>query len=167
MHRYVIIVLLLSTVFFAGCAPSPYFQREEPVPQNAWQYQYQPTFKFEVSDTTVLYNLYFLIRHTDVYPYSNIWLWVYSKTPGDTAFNKTRLEIPLAEPSGKWLGRGMGEIWEQRMPITGTNSMSFHKKGKYEIRFEQNMRVNPLPEVLHVGLRVEKAGGRNFDKPRK
>src|SRR5690606_34071788 len=79
--------------------------------------------------------------------------------PGDTVEKKSRIEIPLAETSGKWLGRGMGEIWEHRMPITRDDQpMIFPKPGTYEIRFEQNMRMNPLPEILDVGLRVSKVG---------
>ena len=55
------------------------------------------------------------------------------------------------------MGRGAGEIWEQHMPLTaGDKAMIFKKTGTYEIRMEQNMRVNPLPEVLQIGLRVEK-----------
>jgi len=55
----------------------------------------------------------------------------------------------------------MGEIWEQRMPITRDDApMIFTKAGTYTIRFEQNMRINPLPEILQVGLRVEKQGYR-------
>jgi gliding motility-associated lipoprotein GldH len=127
------------------------------VPKNAWDYQFKPSFKFDITDTTATYNLYFLVRHTEAYQFSNIWLQVYSKQPGDSTFIKSRIEVPLAEPSGKWLGRGMGEIWEQRMPITrNDNPMVFKKTGTYEIRFEQNMRINPLPEVLQIGLRVEK-----------
>jgi len=147
-------------LLFTGCLPSPYYQNEESIPGNSWQYNYKPSFKFEITDTSYYYNLYFLIRHTAAYPFENIWVWVYTKQPGDTSFEKTRIEIPLAERSGKWLGRGMGEIYEQRLPISG-NGYIFKKKGQYEIRFEQNMRVDPLPEVLHVGLRIEKAGQRN------
>lgn len=36
--------------------------------------------------------------------------------------------------------------------------MKFEKAGIYEIRFEQNMRTNPLPEILDIGLRVENSG---------
>jgi gliding motility-associated lipoprotein GldH len=142
---------------------SPYYQKEYAIPKNAWAYNFKPSFKFEVTDTNSLYNLYFLIRHTEAYPFSNIWLMVYTKKPGDTTFEATRLEIPLAEPSGKWLGRGMGEIWEQRMPISVEgDTLMLRTKGTWEIRIEQNMRTNPLPEILQVGLRAEKAASRNF-----
>ena len=157
---FAIWILVLGIMsFMGGCLPSPYYQDEESIPNNSWQYQYRPSFKFEITDTNSYYNLYFLIRHTEAYPFENIWIMIYAKQPGDSVYEKTRIEVPLAETSGKWMGRGMGEIWEERMPIVRDKVF---KKGVYEIRFEQNMRINPLPEVLHVGLRVEKAGPRNF-----
>lgn len=152
---------ILSVFLLTGCMESPYFQKDVSIPGYQWTYNYQPTFKVDITDTSALYNLYFIIRHTETYPFSNIWMWIYTKEPGDTSFQKSRIEIPLAEKSGKWLGRGMGEIWEQRMPITRNDApMVFTKPGTYEIKFEQNMRVDPLPEILQVGLRIEKMGHR-------
>jgi gliding motility-associated lipoprotein GldH len=87
-------------------------------------------------------------------------MWLYIKTPGDTVATKARINIVLSEPGGKWLGRGMGEIYEQRMPISLGDSVNLSKPGAYTVRLEQNMRINPLPEVLHVGLRVEKVSPR-------
>ncbi|HRO42364.1 MAG TPA: gliding motility lipoprotein GldH [Flavipsychrobacter sp.] len=154
-----IFITLATVLVFTGCMKSPYFQKDVAIPNYQWKYDYQPVFKIDIQDTAALYNLYFMIRHTEAYPYSNIWMWIYTKEPNDTTFKRSRIEIPLAEKSGKWLGRGMGEIWEQRMPITRNDApMIFDKKGTYEIKFEQNMRVNPLPEILQVGLRVEKLG---------
>jgi gliding motility-associated lipoprotein GldH len=151
------IIISFCILVLSGCVSSPYYQKEYPLPQNAWSIKNKPTFKFEVKDTIALYNLYFTIRHTEAYPFSNIWLLIYTKKPGAKVFEQTRIEIPLADPSGKWLGRGMGEVWEQRMPITHEGDTAIlRKKGVWEIRFEQNMRVNPLPEILQVGLRIEK-----------
>lgn len=155
--RYTGLFVFILLACFTSCIKSPYYQKEYSVPQNAWRYQFKPSFKFEITDTTSSYDLFFNIRHTEAYPFSNIWVWIYTKQPGDSTFQKSRIEIPLAEPSGKWMGRGAGEIWEQHMPLTaGDKAMVFKKTGTYEIRMEQNMRVDPLPEVLQIGLRVEK-----------
>lgn len=128
------------------------------MPQNEWSYSVRPKFKFEITDTTTTYQPIFIIRHTQAYPYCNIWLWLHVKTPGDSIGRKERVNITLAEPTGKWLGRGMGEIYEQRMKIKFSDSISFSRPGTYQVSMEQNMRVNPLPEILHVGLRIEKTG---------
>jgi gliding motility-associated lipoprotein GldH len=151
----VLAVAILALCFFQGCLPAPYYQKEEAIPQNAWKYSFKPTFTFEISDTVAAYQPYFIIQHTQAYPYSNIWMWVYIKTPGDTVAKKERVNVILAEQNGQWLGRGMGEIWEQRLRLNLGNT-SFNRKGEYKISFEQNMRVNPLPEILHVGIRLEK-----------
>lgn len=158
MQQYSKIILpLVLLVLLSSCLPSPYYQKEYAVPGNKWDYNKEPSFKFEITDTTAFYNLQFLIRHTEAYPYSNIWLMIYTKGPGDTTYSKTRIEIPLAEPNGKWLGRGMGEIWEQRMPISNQgDSVMLRKAGTWEIKFGHNMRINPLPDVLQVGLRIER-----------
>jgi gliding motility-associated lipoprotein GldH len=157
MYRSIIFALVCAC-FLAGCLPSPVYQKQYAIPKNQWDYAYKPSFKFEITDTTSLYNIYFLVRHTEAYPFSNIWLQIHTKGPGDTTFKTARIEVPLAEPSGKWLGRGMGEISEQRMPITMEGDTAIlRRKGTWEIKLEQNMRINPLPDVLQVGLRVEKA----------
>lgn len=156
MRHNAFIIFCLCCLLFSSCLPSPYYQKEEAVPQNAWQWQFQPVFKVNIPDSNTAYATYFIIRHTEAYPYSNLWMWVYVKQPGDTAFNRMRVNIQLAESSGKWLGRGMGEIWEQYMPVSFAGKKIFTKPGTYEVKLEQNMRINPLPEILHVGLRVEK-----------
>ena len=157
MNSYkVFIIVLLSGCLLAACNPAPLYQKQEPIPQNAWSYNFKPSFAFDIVDTTTAYRPYFIIRHTQAYPYNNLWIWLYIKTPGDVVAKKARVNITLAEPTGKWLGKGMGEIYEQRMPISLGDSINLSKRGTYQIEIEQNMRLNPLPEVLHVGLRIEK-----------
>jgi gliding motility-associated lipoprotein GldH len=158
-------LLLCCSVMLSGCLDSPYYQKQASIPLYKWDYKFTPTFEFEVTDTTYLYNVYFIIRHTDAYPYANVWMNMYRKEPGDTTFTKQRINVQLAIPAGKnagqWMGRGMGELWEQRLAISHPGDPEIlSKKGKYVFRFEQNMRINPLPEILQVGLRVEKGNRR-------
>lgn len=152
--RTILLFALIGTL--AACMPSPFYQGQEGIPHNEWKYSFKPKFTFEIKDTTAQYRPYFIIRHTQAYPYNNIWMWLRIKTPGSTTVQKTRVNVVLSEPSGKWLGRGMGEIYEQRMPISFGDSVKLDKAGTYTVELEQNMRIDPLPEVLHVGLRIEK-----------
>lgn len=163
MLRNLLIVVFVSLLLY-GCLPSPYYQKQEPIPQNAWNYNFTPTFKFDVMDTMASYQPYFIIQHTQAYPYSNLWMWLYIKEPGATAFKKQRVNIVLADAAGKWKGRGMGAIYEERVYLSLGDSVRLNRAGTYEIKLEQNMRVNPLPEVLHVGLRVEMPGSGYFKR---
>ncbi|NCX96753.1 MAG: gliding motility lipoprotein GldH [Chitinophagia bacterium] len=154
--RYYYFILLIVGCWLAGCLPSPHYQRQEAVPLNEWRYDFKPVYKFEITDTAAHYRPFFIVQHTEAYPFSNLWMWWYIKTPGDTIIKKERVEVKLAAPTGKWLGRGLGGLYEERVPIDLGDSISFKHKGIYEIAIEQNMRINPLPEILHVGVRVEK-----------
>ncbi|MBS1772837.1 MAG: gliding motility lipoprotein GldH [Bacteroidetes bacterium] len=145
-----------------SCLPSAHYQKEYSMPGNEWQYNNKLSFKFDVTDTTSFYRLFFILRHTEAYPHSNIWVVIYTKKPGANTFDKMRCEIPLAEPSGKWMGRGMGSIWEHRYNFSG--NLKFLQKGTWEIQFEQNTRINPLPEVLQVGLLVEQHPMRDMNR---
>lgn len=155
MLRQIAISILIACTL-AGCLPSPYFQKQVTIPGALWEYSYKPVFTFTITDTTAQYQPYFLIQHTQAYPYNNLWVWVHVKSPGDTATRKERINIPLSEPNGKWMGRGMGELYEQRLQISLGDSIHFRKPGTYTLSIEQNMRINPLPDVLHVGFRLEK-----------
>jgi len=173
----IIFAFALMVTLFSGCVSSPFYQKSYAIPRNKWSHDFKPSFVLDVEDTTIHYNLSFIIRHTTNYAYANIWLNVWVKKPGDAAFINTRVEVPLANPQGKWLGVGMGEIYEQRrmivldhkaIPVTddlisiseqSINDL-FSKKGRYEIRLEQNMREQSLSDILHIGLRVEKSSAR-------
>lgn len=157
MTRGTIFIALLVFVMLAGCLPSPYYQRVDTVPGAAWDYSFKPVFHVEVTDTNAVYKPYFIIRHTQGYPFNNVWMLVSVKGPGDKAAHRERVNIVLAEPSGKWMGRGMGEVYEQRLSMKLEDTAFLRRKGVWEITLEQNMRVNPLPEVLSTGIRVEKA----------
>lgn len=173
----ILFAFALMITFFSGCVSSPYYQKSYAIPGNKWTHDFKPDFVIDIEDTSIHYNTSFIIRHTNNYAYSNIWLTVSVKASGDSVLSKTRIEIPLATPQGKWLGAGMGEIYEQRrmivldhhaIPVTdelisisevSINNL-FRQKGRYEIHLEQNMRDQALHDILHIGLRIEKSSAR-------
>ncbi len=157
MHRLSLLVVLLCCLL-GSCLPSPYYQKQEPIPQNQWNYNFNPVFKFDITDSAAHYRPYFIIQHTQAYPYSNLWMWMYIKTPGSNNIKKERVNIVLADAAGKWKGRGMGAIYEERIYLDLGDSVRFDRNGSYEIKLQQDMRVNPLPEILHVGMRIEMVG---------
>jgi gliding motility-associated lipoprotein GldH len=156
-HSQLMLAGLLFAVCCISCRPSPQFQETFTLPSNSWDLGYKPVFKINIDDTDAAYQIFLLIRHTDAYPFSNIWIGMDSQSPGDSSWAHSRVEVPLAAPSGQWLGRCAGELWEQRVPITTPDKPAFFpKKGKYTLRLQHEMRRNPLPEILTIGLRVEK-----------
>lgn len=129
------------------------FQQQAPVPGAQWAYDFQPEFTIHISDTGLRYQMYFLFRHDESFPTSNIWFRLRVKAPGDSVFvTGQRIEKTLAEPGGQWLARGMGGIWEHKISLSSKEMPSFKDTGIYVIKLEQIMREDPLPAVINVGI---------------
>lgn len=161
--------LLCFFLLLGACRyTAPDYQQQYAVPDGGWRYEQPMRFQFQVDDTTAGYQLYLILRHTNAYPFSNIWLRLGTKKPDDTAMQFARFEVTLAAApginadgttAGGWLGRGMGEVWEQRRPLYPlSHPLYFNRTGMYIVELSQDMRLNPLPDVLQAGLRLEKIG---------
>lgn len=147
-------LILIVSILFISCGKINLFEKQAVIPSQQWFYDYVPEFKFTVSDTASLYNMYVVIRHTDLYQYNNIWLRIGSQAPQDSmSFQKINLE--LANDKSGWEGTGMGDIFEVRKNIS-PGPVSFKKAGEYTFSIAQIMRENPLRYIMSVGFRIEK-----------
>lgn len=149
-----VLLLIIVSLWLTACATIDVFEKNTPIPSNKWQYSMQPVFDFTISDTSSFYNIYIVLRHTDAYRYNNIWVNIGSKFPGDT-LQYRRLDISLGTDASGWEGSGMGDIWEVRKSVT-KGPVKFNKMGNYSFSVAQIMRENPLPEIMSIGIRVEK-----------
>ena len=115
---------------------------------------FKPEISFEITDTISVYNIFAVVRHSDAYRYKNIWVNIYTQSPGDS-LKKQKLDLKLATDDKGWLGSGMDDIYEHRILITDQPLPL--KAGNYRFMLENIMREDPLEHVMNVGIRVEKA----------
>ena len=158
LHR----CLQISCWFFVAtalvsCDQNRVYEKNTPIEKYIWDGKVIPSFSVEIKDTSLLYTIYVNIRHADMYPFQNIWLLVGTQFPNGTKASR-RIEIMLANDEGKWYGEGMGDIWDFRSLIQ--ENAFFEQPGVYTLTIEQNMRQDPLPGIMSVGLRVENTGVR-------
>jgi gliding motility-associated lipoprotein GldH len=146
--------ILTLSVCFASCIKIDLFEKQSQIPSQQWYYNNVPQFTFNIEDTSSLYNVYIVLRHTDLYEYNNIWLRVGSTAPSDT-IHYQNINLKLASDSKGWEGIGMDDIFEVRK-IISPGPLSFNKPGDYSFSVAQIMRENPLNYILNVGIRVEK-----------
>ncbi len=129
------------------------FEKNVEVPQFSWDYEFVPSFDVNIVDTSSYYNLSINIRHLESYPFMNLWVQLHGSSP-DGKQQKERIMLGLATPDGKWLGEGLNGVWMQTVLAKG--KIKFPHKGQYTFGIEQDMRINPLPAVMNVGLKLEK-----------
>lgn len=139
-------------LLLASCTDSALVDRNVTIADRAWHYDDRPSVAAHITDTNTRYDLYINLRHTPDYRYANIFILLHQQTPDgrDTA---ERFELRLAEPDGRWLGRGSGSVYAHQQLVK--ENVRFPDTGKYVFAFEQNMRENPLLEVTDVGIRID------------
>ena len=152
MKNFLFIALI--SVFFVSCGKIDLYEKQAQIPEQEWFYNYVPGFTFHIEDTSSLYNVYIVLRHTDLYNYNNIWLNIGSKTPGDS-MHFQKINLILASDAKGWEGRCTSDIFEVRKNIS-PGPVSFKRSGDYTFSIAQIMRENPLRYILNVGIRLEK-----------
>jgi gliding motility-associated lipoprotein GldH len=149
-----LLFIIFVSAIFVSCIKINLFEKQAVIPSQQWFYDDVPQFSFHIDDTTSLYNVYIVLRHTDLYQYNNIWLRVSLKTPKDS-INVQNINVVLGTDSKGWEGTGMGDIFEVRKNISAA-PFSFKTAGDYTFSVGQIMRENPLNYILNVGIMVEK-----------
>lgn len=137
----------------SSCEQSRVFDKNVSLPKQGWFYGEPKIFEVEILDTAKSYNLYINIRHTDEYPYNNLWLKLITTMPdGTVRSNNVNVEISAA--TGEWSGNCVDGICYNVVLIQ--HNFSLPQKGKYQFTLEQDMRMNPIPYIMDIGIRVEK-----------
>ena len=144
--------LLLLLVFCVSCQTIDIYEKTTAFSTHSWPAAKQPSFTFNITDTTSLYNIYLVLRHDDAYNYNNIWIRLTVKSPADVV--TVRRELILGNNKQGWLGSGMDDIFEQR--IAFNDKPALLHKGQYTFTLQQDMREDPLDHILNAGIRVEK-----------
>src|SRR4051812_19485865 len=95
----------------SSCDKNAVFDKNISIPDYRWDMNNIIRLETTIEDTVHPHNIYINVRHASGYPFSNIFLFLNTRTPkGEMA--RDTVEIPLADERGKWLGDGMGDIWD-------------------------------------------------------
>jgi gliding motility-associated lipoprotein GldH len=146
-------LFLIACCMLPACTPLDTFEKNTTIPNYQWKSSFQAKGSFLIVDTSVVYNAYIVLRHTDAYKYNNIWVNVGIQPPADS-MHYQKIDMPLGTDAGGWMGSGMNDIWELRQLLF--KQMRFKKTGTYNFSITQIMRDDPLPAVMSAGLRVQK-----------
>ncbi len=149
------IVVLLTFPVFQSCTTdqSVLLNKFEKAEVSGWNWGQGKKFTFTIEDSTYYYSLSCGLRITSGYSYSNIWLLY--RLDGPVVSQKEQFEIVLSDNTGKWLGKGQGNLISYEKPFAGRLKL---KPGIYTLEVAQNMRDEKLTGVSDVGLKVIKAG---------
>lgn len=149
-----VFLLLFALVLFSSCDKNLVFEQNQKIENTVWLASKPLVFNFEVSDTVSRNNLYINLRNGDDYPYMNLFVFVTTRFPNGKTSVDT-MECFLADVRGKWLGSGLGDIYDNRFLYK--ENVAFPIPGKYEVEIAQAMRQEELESIYDVGFRIAKA----------
>ena len=129
-----------------------YFQYHE-VAAEGWNMDSTFIYDVNVADSSASYNVYINVRNRGEYPHQNLWLFV-KKISQDSVVVTDTINFYLADQRGKWLGSGIGSVFE--MPVLYQQGVRYPTAGKYRYELSQGMRDSILIGINDVGLRIEK-----------
>ena len=152
---YSVIGVFLLSVFLCSCGKGKIFTEYKKIDEDkGWSRKDKIIFEPEIKDTVNVYNVFVNVRHSSVYAYRNLYIFLTTEYP-DGRKEIDTLNCRLADDQNKWLGDGAGDLWDNSILLEP--NVRFPKAGKYKFTYEQGMRVDPLPMILDVGLTIEKA----------
>lgn len=146
--------LLLGFLFFASCDSARIFEQNQEIPESGWAQSNVVKFDVDIKDPATAAHFYVNVRNADGYPYGNVFLFIKTVFPSGK-FSSDTLECVLADENGKWLGTGVGDLYDNQIPFK--RNVRFPQAGTYHFEIEQGMRMENVPLILDVGLRIEKA----------
>jgi gliding motility-associated lipoprotein GldH len=152
---------VLVAIVLLGCDSNRVFEKNLDFKDRMWKIAEPAEFSFQISDTSKKYNLLIDVRNSIEYPYSRLFVNYNLKGSDSITLSKELIAVYLFDQkTGKPFGTsGIGDIYDHQFSIL--KNYTFKKPGDYKMNFQQFMRMDTIPGILAVGLRVERAGDKN------
>jgi gliding motility-associated lipoprotein GldH len=144
--------LALCCLLIAACGGGAVFDKSAEIANASWSYDQALPFEFEIADTAKTYEILLGVTHADDFAYQNCYVQI-TTIFADGQSKKQPLSLELAGDSGIWNGDCGGGSCALEIPIQP--KARFRQPGKYRISVEQFMRVNPLPGIKAISLKIK------------
>ena len=142
--------LVFATAILVSCSSDIVYSRFYPVFSERWHADSLVHFEYRIEDISSTYQLLVYVRHSECYPYQNMWLFL-----GDSLHRDT-IEFYLADDRGQWLGDTHNGFIE--MPILLDENRHYTDTGMYYLDIQHGMRDTLLRGITDIGLEISKNG---------
>jgi len=150
----ILFFVFLITVFSSCEEKNVHFLSLNEIENSIWSSYDSLNYEFSIEDTLSSYDLFFELRTTTSYSWSNIFIFTDFIFPNEKLRRDT-FEFKLADPYGKWYGNKTGTTVENSCKLYA-KKVNFPLKGSYTFTIHQAMRERDLDGVLDVGLKIKK-----------
>lgn len=149
----------MLALILVSCDNNKIYEKYQKIPNGVWKQSEPVAFDIDITDTLQTSDMIVQVRTTESYPYRNLYMFMNTTFPdGGTAADT--LMFLLFDEKGKPLGDCTGKYCNARFWID--HNIRFPATGRYRFEFTQAMRTEngELPEIMNLGLRLEKSSGK-------
>ncbi|MCM1355776.1 MAG: gliding motility lipoprotein GldH [Staphylococcus sp.] len=155
MMRQPVYILITIMALLCACSGKRDYSRWADMPPAGWVYG--DTVSLLPVDTTLSDNdsivdggkLKVALRHSNAYPFSNIWLELTYHSTNRLMMRDT-INIRLADIYGRWLGSGFGASYQQDMTVSPSATIDVTRP----VSLRHIMRVDTLTGIEQVGVEI-------------
>ncbi|MBX7242860.1 MAG: gliding motility lipoprotein GldH [Bacteroidia bacterium] len=154
MNKIFLFTGVFLCLFLSGCSNANRVYKEfKEIPGNRWDRNYALPFSFEITDTTVAYQIRIHIRHSNAYLHATLPVLL---TLQDVSGQITQVpaEIYLKDEKGRFKGDAAGDIWDFCCFIAIEKQKL--KKGVYKATLQNTYELPVLLDVMGAGIEVSK-----------
>jgi gliding motility-associated lipoprotein GldH len=137
-------LLVIGCLSLTACHNNIEYSRFHSIPSGEWAVDSVMEFPFKVVHTEPAYSMIIYVRHTERYPYQNMWLFV------DNGPRRDTIEFYLADDRGQWLGDHHNGFIE--MPVLLEQNYHFKDTGTHHMTIQHGMRDSVLRGITDIGL---------------
>jgi gliding motility-associated lipoprotein GldH len=146
-------MVLLVFLALSSCTSRKVFSEYHKFSNFTWNRFELITFDVPIEDEESLYEIAVAVRHIPQFPYGNLDINMTINSP-DGEMRSGDFSLKLKDKNGKWLGDGMGDLYDIEIPVH--KGMKFSGKGLSRIEIENKMDKYEIRGIMEVGLVVRK-----------
>lgn len=148
---HIVIVTLMT-----GCNTGSLYEETRDLKNRQWRADSVFTYQFNAADSVQAVDLYFTVRNTPAYPFYNLYVKYRVMDSMFVTVDSGLAHVNLFEPkTGEPYGSGVGGIFSHIFPLATNLTLN---QGSYRLELEQNMRIDSIPGIVSVGVKVAAAG---------
>lgn len=147
-------ILSIFTIFLLiSCAKSSVFNQFDELPENhQWKQSDVKKYEFTIDDDSKLYDFKFIFSNVYDYEFASVPIDFIIENPFGKR-EKFSIDLMIKDASGKQVADCAGDICDVTFKIKEAVKLS---KGTYKISISNSFKGPYLPNVIGLGLTVEK-----------
>lgn len=153
-RRHIAVFILASLLVMTSCQKNSLYHQSAVFERQGWDMN--DTLRFNDSlggDAPLILHRTLTLRHTNAYPYQNLWLYINTFT-ADSLVAADSINWSLAKPDGRWLGSGWGSLYTLTYNLPDLTFLADDSLKHFKVDIVHGLRDSLLTGLSDLGLRL-------------